>query len=269
MEQSLEHYRAGQLDRAISASAEHLKNKPGDVAERVLLCELLCFAGELERADKHLDLINQQDPRGAAAVSLFRQLIRAETARQQFFTDGRAPELVVEPDEDTRARLAASVRIREGAAAEAAELLEGAESKRARPRGTCDGRAFDDFRDLDDLTAGVFEVLTSTGKYFWVPVGTVRELEIHPPKCVRDLLWRQAHMVVDDGPDGEVYLPALYAGSQKSDDPRVRLGRETQWTGAEGAPVRGAGQRMFLVGDAATGMGDVGAVQFERPEGVA
>jgi type VI secretion system protein ImpE len=56
-------------------------------------------------------------------------------------------------------------------------------------------------------------------------------------------------MVVRNGPDGEVFLPALYAGSHADADDQIRLGRATQWRGDAGAPIRGVGQRVFLIGN--------------------
>ena len=58
---------------------------------RGFLAELLCFDGSLERADKMLDLIGSQDPQAALGLALFRQQIRAEMARREFFGDGRVP----------------------------------------------------------------------------------------------------------------------------------------------------------------------------------
>ena len=46
------------------------------------------------------------------------------------------------------------------------------------------------------LTAGSFEVLTTTGKYYWIPTERVATVEFHPPKRPRDLLWRRATMSV-------------------------------------------------------------------------
>ena len=81
-------YDAGQLDEALSAASDEVKRHPTDLARREFLCELLCFAGELERADKQLDAMNAQQPDAALGISLFRQLIRAEKARQGFFAEG-------------------------------------------------------------------------------------------------------------------------------------------------------------------------------------
>src|SRR5439155_19980783 len=167
------------------------------------LAELSCLVGDLERADRQLDMLGELDPQAALGVSLFRQLVRAEQARQQFFAEGRIPEVVAEPGPVIKLHLEASVLLRTGDAAGATKLLTQAEEQRPKVKGTSDGKAFDDFRDLDDLTAPFFEVLTSTGKYYWIPIERVELVEFRPVQRLRDLIWRRARMVVHDGPDGE------------------------------------------------------------------
>ncbi|MBV9124304.1 MAG: SciE type virulence protein [Planctomycetes bacterium] len=242
-------YQAGKLKEAIAAMTEEVKQHPADTSRRGFLCELLCFTGELEKADRQLDVMGTQDPTAMVGISLFRQLIRAEQARQQFYSEGRLPEFLDQPSPELRLRLEASIQLREGQVKEAARLLEQAEEQRAKPSGTCGGQPFTDFRDLDDLTASFFEVLTSNGVYYWVPMDRVEQLEFRPPTRPRDLLWQRVHMVVSGGPDGEVYLPTLYANTPQDADDRVRLGRATEWRGGEGEPTRGIGQRTFLVGE--------------------
>ncbi|HTK75542.1 MAG TPA: type VI secretion system accessory protein TagJ [Gemmataceae bacterium] len=244
-----EAYQAGRLDDAIAAALAEVKQSPADVGRRTFLAELACFAGDLERADRQLDMLGEVAPQATLGLSLFRQLIRAEQARQQFFADGRVPEVVAEPGPTLRPYLEASVLLRTGQAKEATELLKQAEDTRPKVRGVCDGKPFNDFRDLDDLTAAVFEVLTSTGKYYWIPIERVESVEVRPVERVRDLLWRRARMVVRDGPDGEVYLPTLYAGSYQEKEDALRLGRATDWRGGQDSPVRGRGLRTYLVGD--------------------
>jgi type VI secretion system protein ImpE len=243
-------YEAGRLGEAIAAATAEVKRAPTNSAARNLLCELLCFAGEWERADKQADAIAMDDPRAAVMVSLMRHLIRAETARQDFYLQGRVPEFLEPPSPRLRLHLEASIAMREGNGPEASRLLAEAEAMRPQLSGTCNGTPFTEIRDLDDLTGSFFEVLTGNGKYYWVPFEAVDTVEFHPPKYLHDLIWRSCHLVVRGGPDGEVYLPALYAGSHADPDERIRLGRLTDWRGGEGSPVRGVGQRMFLVGDA-------------------
>jgi type VI secretion system protein ImpE len=244
-------FAAGDLSGAVSAAVDAVKRSPADTALRGLLCELLCFTGDLDRADKQLDILGEQSPQLIPGLSLFRQVLRGEQARVQFFREGRLPEFLDAPTPVLRLHLEASIRLREGDVREAAALLDQAESERPVVSGVCDAQRFEGLRDLDDATASFFEVLTSTGKYYWIPIERVQEIEFHPPERPRDLLWRRAHMIVRDGPDGEVFLPALYVGSASEADDRIRLGRFTDWRGDEGAPVRGIGQRTFLVGEQA------------------
>jgi type VI secretion system protein ImpE len=239
-------YREGKLDAAIAAANDAVRGAPGDAAKRVLLAELLLFAGQLDRADVILDAASRADPAAALAVAEFRQLLRGEVARRQVRYDGRAPEFLGEPTAAMRHLLAALVACRAGDMAEAAREADAAETARPRVAGAIDGTAFDDFRDADDLYAGVFEVLTVTGKYYWVPTERVAEAEFFPAARPRDLVWRRCRMVVRDGPDGEVYVPALYFANSPGPDP-VQLGRVTEWSAAP--PVTGAGQRMFLAGE--------------------
>jgi type VI secretion system protein ImpE len=251
MSKAQEHYREGRLQKAIAAATDDVRRHPADSKRREFLCELLCLAGDLERADRQLDTLGHQDSEVLVGVGMFRHLIRAEQARQQFYADGRLPELLGSPPPALKLLLEASIRLREGHPAEAAGLLAQAEEERPRVTGTCDGAAFDDLRDLDDRTASVLEVLTSTGKYYWVEMERIERIEFRPPARPRDLLWRRAHLIVRDGPDGEVFLPTLYPGSREEPDERFRLGRATEWRDGDGAPTRGIGQRTLLVGDEA------------------
>ena len=255
-------FRAGKLDDAIAAAQAGLRKAPTDLGARVLLAELLIFSGNLERADVILDAASTIDPSTAMVVAEFRQLIRADMARRQLFRDGRVPEFLGEPTEAQRLQLAALVALRENNLTEAAQQAAQAEAARPRTVGKHNGTAFDDFRDVDDLLAGSFEVLTTTGKYFWIPTERVLSCEFHAPKRPRDLFWRRASMSVDQGPDGDVYIPVIYATDADTTELQ-RLGRETDWRQAsDAAPVRGVGQRVFLAGDDDIAIMEAGKLTF-------
>jgi type VI secretion system protein ImpE len=242
-------FKAGNLAQAVAAAADEVKRHPADAARRGFFCELLCFTGEFQRADVQLDALGDQDPKIQLGISLFRQLIRAEQARCDFYGQGRLPDFLDAPEPHLKLHLEASLPIREGKPKEAVALLEQAEELRPSVSGECDGAAFDDLRDIDDLTAGFFEILTSTGKYFWIPAERMELIEFHPPQRPRDLLWRRAHAVVRGGPDGEVFFPAIYHATYAENEDLLRLGRMTDWRGGGEVPVRGLGQRMFVIGD--------------------
>ncbi len=254
-------FRAGKLAEAVDAANQAVRKAPTDIASRVLLAELLVFAGNLERADVILDAASQVEPEAAMVVAEFRQLLRADMARRQLRRDGRVPEFLGEPTEVQRRQLAALVALRAGDMAEAARLAAETEAARPRVSGTSAGTAFDDFRDADDLAAGSFEVLSTTGKFFWIPTERVESVVFHPPKRARDLMWRRATMSVRGGPDGDVYLPAIYGSEDAALADALKLGRETDWI-EDGGPVRGVGQRLFLVGEDAVGIMDLATLEF-------
>jgi type VI secretion system protein ImpE len=239
-------FHEGRLREAIAAAGEAVRRDTTSAAARLLLAELLLFDGNLERADTMLQTASNVDPSTALVVAEFRQLIRAALARREVAAEGRAPAFLGEPTVSQTHLLRARVALRSGDDAGAAEAVAAAEQARPAQAGQSGDFAFDDFRDADDLWTGTLEVLTSTGKYFWIPAERVVSLEFHSPKRPRDLFWRRCTMEVRDGPEGDVYMPALYETAPEADD-RLRLGRETKWT--DTAPVRGLGQRLFLIGE--------------------
>ncbi|MDE1895862.1 MAG: tetratricopeptide repeat protein [Rhodospirillales bacterium] len=245
--QAADLFRAGRLADALAAANAAVKKAPSDLGHRVLLAELLLFSGNLERADVILDAAGQLDPSAAIVVSEFRQLLRAETARRQLYRDGRVPEVLDELEPTGQASMKALVALRAGDVTQAAEAAAEAEALRPRVSGTVNGKPFDDFRDADDLIPGYIETLTTTGKYFWIPVSRIESMEFHAPKRPRDLAWRRCSMSVKAGPDGDVYIPAIYFAEGEPDEAH-RLGRATSWSEGEG-PVRGIGQRVFLAGE--------------------
>jgi type VI secretion system protein ImpE len=253
--------RAGKLSEALTAAQNAVRKAPTDLNARILLAEILVFSGNLERADVLLDAASTIDPSTGMVVAEFRQLIRADMARRQLYRDGRVPELLTDPTEVQRLQLAALVALRAGDQAEAAKNSAAAEAARPPTAGFHNDTPFDDLRDADDLLAGNFEVLTTTGKYFWIPVERVVSAEFHPPKRPRDLIWRRVSMSVAQGPDGDVYMPVIYAGADPASE-LLRLGRETDWTDPDAGPVRGIGQRVLLCGDDDIAIMDLGVLRF-------
>lgn len=245
MDSPHEHLKAGRLAAATAAAQAAVKAKPADLEARWLLAELLVLGGDLDRADQQLDTLMNLEPRASVTAVPLRQLIRAETARRDFFTAGRVPEMLDGVDAGLKARLEAFVLNRSGDRGGAGRVVEAAEQKRPALAGTLDGKPFADFRDLDDITAEVFEVLTHTGKYYWIPMARVERIDFSPPERPLDLLWRKARMVVRDAFDAEVHLPAVYGTAADADD-ASRLGRRTDWLGGEGEAVVGVGRRSFV-----------------------
>jgi len=242
-------YQHENLDAAIDAATQRVKSAPSDVDGRLLLCDLLCFDDQLERAERQLEVLVEQDAGLAPGIAVYRQVIRAEHLRRDVFQSGRSPEFLSDTPERLKLHLAASDALRHGEGRKASELLREAEAVGSGVCGHCDGMRFDDFRDLDDVTAPFLEVLTVNGKYYWVGWERIERLEFRAPQYLRDLLWRPAQMVIRDGPEALVFVPVLYIGTNRSGDGGARVGRKTAWTDMGGGVMRGIGQRVLLVGD--------------------
>ena len=212
-----------------------VKSAPTDVDARLLLCDLLCFANQLERADRQLDVLVQQDSESGRRESAFTGSSFARRwPDERSSKSGRAARVhgTMSPDV-LKLHLRALIALREGAASEAGELAAARPSSSVRPcTVNVMAQSFEDLRDLDDLTASFLEVLTSTGKYYWVGWERIESLEFRPPKHLRDLLWRPAEMVVRGGPEALVYVPGAVSGiapqrgSENCARPQDRLGRD-------------------------------------------
>jgi len=245
--EALELFRAGKLKDAIASCTEQVKKYPNESAPRSMLGQLLCFAGQLDRADSHFKTLEIQRSDRKEAILLLRNLLAAAQARSKFYSDGWLPEFDENPPEHLKLHLQASIELREGNTEQAAQLLQQAEEQRPAVPGKCDGVEFTDFRDTDDLTSCFLEVLTSSGKYFWIPFERIRRLAFEPIESPINVLWRGARIDVQNGIQGVVYVPQLYEGSANSDDEEIQLGRTTEWSEAGDAPTRGHGHRILYI----------------------
>jgi type VI secretion system protein ImpE len=261
-------FREGRLRDAITEQTARVRAAPADVAKRWLLAELLCFAEEWERADRLLDVIALQAAEMAAAALGFRRLLRAEEVRRQVMLDGRAPQIVGTAGDALYPVAEALLCLRNGPPERAAAKLEEVAAATPAMAGIRNGeQRFDVFRDLDDVCAAFVEFITEGGEYHWVSVADLTVLETQPQQRPRDLIWRPARLEIRDGPAGDVYLPALYVAPASDRDDALRLGRRTDWLEQPGAPVRGLGQRMFLVGDDDVPLHELGRLEFLRNGG--
>jgi len=260
--------RDNQLAAALEAGKKTVRDNPTDIEARSILCQLFCFSGDWERADNQLATIAQQDSEMQLGVGLIRQLMRAEVAREQFFTEGRTPELVAEPSDAMQALLRALIAVREGSFGEVAQHLEAVKENLPVVSGEANGIEFDFARNLDDFMSGFFEVLTTNGKYFLIPFENVSSLTFREPERLQDQIWRSANIEVEGGLDGEVYIPTRYSRHLRPVDDlsdALIMGGETEWIPLfEDGPVVGQGQKMFVFGDNAYTILELNKIEFNN-----
>ncbi len=209
-------FKAGKLSEAISALNENLRNDPSDVKNRTFLFELLCFAGEYDRAEKQLDLLEGASKDAMLGALLYRGALNAERTRREMFDKKNFP--------------------------------TGSSPKSVR--GKLNGKEFETISDADERIGNRLEIFAA-GDYLWISFEDIALIQIEPPKRLRDLLWIPAKLKT--GPSfrshelGEILVPAVSPLSSQHPDDEVRLGRVTEWCEDEAGEVAPFGQKALLV----------------------
>jgi type VI secretion system protein ImpE len=264
MQNDLDLFKKGRLSDAILSATDNVKSNQSDIVLRSRLVEYLCLSSQFDRADRQLEAIASLDPKTTIRVMELRQLIRASQARGEMWTSGRLPEFTTTPPEHIDCRLRALVCFREGNHAEGADLLLKAEECRPSLSGQMGDTKFDEFRDLDDFYGGVLEVMTSTGKYFWVPMEHIIEANFTSPTRPIDAAWCEVDLTLREGPSGVVYVPAIYPQiNGNSNSEALIVGRETEWIESSSGIIRGQGLRSFIIGEQSLSIHELNNLQFE------
>jgi type VI secretion system protein ImpE len=210
--------RSGKLGEAIQALTAEVRDHPADTRRRTSLFELLCFSGQYDRAEKHLNLLSQAGADAELGALLYRSAIVAQRKRESFFESGQF------------------------AAAAAATPA---------PAGTLNGKPFRTIEDFDPRIGARLEVFVA-GEYVWLPLEHIGSITMQPPKMLRDMLWATARVLT--GPAfkgqefGEVLIPVLAPFSWRHPSDEVKLGRATEWVG-EGDNLLPFGQKLLLIDD--------------------
>lgn len=255
----------GSLASALETLVAEVKANPADTARRTFLFELLCFAGEWDRAEKQLEVVGHQSAKAEIGVQAYHQNIAAERARRRVFSQGEHPQFLTSPTSEISLQLMALAKLKENDLAGARQALDEAEEQRAALPGTIDGKPFEDFRDADDRVGSALEIFMQD-RYTWLPFAHIKRLEIAAPAQLRDLLWARIRIETVSGLNGEAFVPALYAGSESHSDDRVKLGHVTEWKELGGDVVVPAGMRLFLVDGEDRGLFDARVIEFGSTE---
>ena len=245
-----QHLASGDLAQAIEEVQQQVKTQPGAAELRASLIELLCVAGDLERADDMLGSLARHHPAWLAGAANLRQLIRAQQARLAFHQGRLAEDVVVCESTNLESILAlrAALNDQDFAAAEAAAVT--LEHQRPGTEFRL-GESSGDIRDCDDSLCDFLEALGADGKFYLWRWSELEAIEFYPPTSPVELVWRRADVELLSGKQGEVFIPLIYAASETDQE---RLGRVTEWhTHSEGL-VTGLGLKQFLVGDDAVGL---------------
>jgi type VI secretion system protein ImpE len=260
-----EFLKTGDLKQAIARAQQDVRERPLDAEHRMLLFELLCFAGQWDRATLQLDTLAElSDDSSARELALCRELYSAQVERDRFVSTGTRPRFFIEPGSTVATILDIWDRIRAGELSAAVERLEQSEAGRSPLRGRLGESPFADFRDSDDALASVLEVF-ARGVYYWVPWEDIQYLDVQPPRSLRDLIWAPAKIALAQGVLGEIYLPCLYPGSAAQADDLIRLGQKTDWVDTGCGLSRGVGLKTFLADHEFRTIFELRELRFDAP----
>lgn len=210
-------YQAGRIEDAIRALADALRDDPTDARRRTFLFELLCFAGEYDRAEKQLDVLAQGDSDAQVGAMLYRGALHAERTRQGMFSPGGMP---------------------------AGGTLPAAVS------GTFNGQRFETMTDADARVGPRLEIFAA-GQYTWLPLQHVSTVRMDAPQRLRDLLWSPIIVRPSEAMRalelGEVLMPVLTPGAWRHADADIRLGRMTDMEQLDSGAEVPIGQKLWVI----------------------
>ncbi|MDX2270165.1 MAG: type VI secretion system accessory protein TagJ [Bryobacter sp.] len=226
----------GNVRQAIESLAAHLRDKPTDLAARTTLFEALSFCGDLDRAEKHLNLLADSSDQAKMGAILYFAAIHAERERHALYKAQTFPKTTV----------------------------------KSQLTGRLNGKPFSEIRDADNDLGARLEVF-GAGQYVWVPFEHIRSLKMEAPQRWRDTLWAPGFLKTGPsfkGADmGEVLLPAIYPFSWTFEDQSVLLGRQTVWVEDEGGYQYPLGQKILLVDGEEVPFLEIRELEIDQPEG--
>ncbi|GAB3528880.1 type VI secretion system accessory protein TagJ [Photobacterium alginatilyticum] len=247
---------------AIRLIENQLQEKPKDVDLRSQFIELLCIDGQLERADKQLNLLVQQNPAYLVGATNVRQLIRAAQARLDFANGAASASIVRKADDSLSALVMLRLALNENDDIQVIESARQLEVNRNDVVMVINEIERERLRDLDDTLADYLEVFGTNGQYYLVPFDALISLELQPVTSLIEQVWRKVEIDIEGGLSGEAFVPMTYIGSNTG---AQKLGRETDWLAVNDTGVCvGVGQKMFLFGDDALSFSQINQLKTKH-----
>ena len=236
--------REGRLDEALKELQGQVRAKPADAKLRVFLFQLLAVMGDWERAMTQLNVSADMDAETLLMAQVCRPALNCEALRADIFAGKRAPVVFGEPDEWVGWMVQANQLGAQGGYEAAQQLRDRAFEAAPAIPGTIDDNAFEWIADADSRLGPILEAIIE-GRYYWVPFSQVREVIIEKPADLRDVVWAPCMFTWKNGGEAVGLIPGRYAGSEKADDPGIRLARKTEWEDKGAGLYVGQGQRML------------------------
>ncbi len=236
----------GRLADAIRVLEEGLRDDPTSMDLRANYIELLCVDGQLEQADRQLDMVVRQFPQCLAGAVNLRRLIRAQQARLDFQQGAATARFTGDSDDS----VAAMMSLRMVLSADPQQLIEQAaqlERLREPVALAINGKRYSNVRDIDDTLCGYLELFGTDGQYYLVRIDQLISLVVKPVESLIDQYWRRVEVEIDGGLSGDAFMPTVYLNTGEDG---YKLGRETDWIDlAQREVFQGRGRKLWLADD--------------------
>jgi type VI secretion system protein ImpE len=237
-------FRRGDLAACLQSLQDAVRKSPAETPLRIFLVQVLMVQGEWDRSLNQLKIIGEMEASALPMVHAYSSAIHCERLRGEVFAGTRSPLLFGEPV-PWIALLMQSIALHgQGRVAEAAALRAQAFDAAPATSGTMNGEAFGWISDADSRLGPVLEVLLNEA-YYWIPFERISSIRVEPPSDARDLVWLPAEFRWTNGGEAMGLIPVRYPGSERSEDPTIRLARRTEWTPAGDDAYTGLGQRVL------------------------
>ncbi len=260
--QGQDHLKRGDLDAALAAVKDAVRDNPADAKQRTFLFQLFSVAGDWERALNQLNLAGDMDTQALPMVQTYREALACEALREQVFAGERSPLIFGDPERWIALALEAQKLIAAGKFDQAGELRDQAYDDVPIVPGTVNGEAFEWLADADTRIGPFLEAVVS-GKYYWIPLHRIASVVIEPPEDLRDLVWIPAQFSWANGGQAIGLIPVRYPDTHLSENNALKLARLTEWSEHPANTFCGAGQRMLATDQAEYSILEIRELKFE------
>ncbi len=254
---------SGHLEEARESLAAMLRKDPEDTTSRAHLFQVLLFMGEWDKAMVHLNALDAQEKKEDPAYQVYQDLIRAQRLRHEVYSLKTLPIFWPKAPSYADTYREALDSLAKGDT-EVALTLFGCINA-IHPTTTCivNGEKFKGFANTDSVLTYVLEAFFFDS-YYWIPIETIKELTIHPPSTLLDLMWAKAAVSTWENKSLNVFLPVLYPETPSQDNVRIKMGKETQWRSFSPPFIRGFGQQVFQAGEKDIALYEIQTAAFEH-----
>ncbi|NOQ64406.1 MAG: tetratricopeptide repeat protein [Methyloprofundus sp.] len=257
-----EYLKQGDINSALEQLQGQVKKDPANAKLRIFLFQILAVMGQWERALTQLKVAGELDAGALAMVTMYKMVIDCEQYREQVFLGQQEPVIFGEPNEWVAMLIQAIKFNAQGEHKQAQGLRDMAFELAPVCSGSIDDVPFEWLADSDPRLGPMLEVMIG-GRYLWLPMENVTNIEIDEPKDLRDVVWLPARFTWTNGGGSYGLIPSRYPFSYQHDD-ALALSRKTEWQESGTGLYTGLGQKLWATDENEYALMDTRSIQFKK-----